>query len=232
MSDEQTDLYLITGTQGALASVVAEHFLTQGARVVGADLGYEHEGLEEQQERFHTVALDATDAGAVGEVVAQVREQLGPIHGLIHCAGGFRWSKLDELADEDLDFLLGANLRSTLLMVREVLGAMKEAGRGRVVLMSSKSTLNPGVGEAAYAATKAGINAIVKAVAAEVADSEITINALLPSVIDTPANREAMPDEDFSTWVKREQVAEIMYALVTELGDPINGALVPVAGRT
>ena len=163
--------------------------------------------------------------------VAEIGDQFGGIDALVNCAGGYRWSQIDEVSDEDLDFLVGANLRSGLLMVREVVAGMKERGFGRIVLMSSKSTLGPGEGEGPYASTKAGLNALTRAVADEVKSHDVTINAVLPSIIDTEQNRQAMPDADYSGWVKREQIAEIIYRLTQPFGDPINGALLPVAGR-
>lgn len=234
MSTPEHRRIIITGTAGALGSVVAARFLEAGCEVIGLDLSYEHEDLaqDDASEQFFTLKLDATDAEAVRTQLNKVRTERGPIDSLVHCAGGFRWSKFEELSDADLDFLLNVNLRSTMLMVRGVVGEMKAEDFGRVVLVSSRSTLNPGVGEGAYAATKAGINAIVKAVAAEVAADNVTINAVLPAIIDTPANREAMPDADFETWVTREQLAEIIFELVHgAMGEAINGALIPVSGK-
>lgn len=236
--EEKSGVVVITGTAGSLGAAVARAFIADsnasGLPVVGVDIGYEHDTLlvEPDGENYCTTRLDVTSSKDVSRVFAQIREAFGPVRKLVHCAGGFRWSKLDEISDEDLDFLLQVNLKSSLLVVREVLGEMKRQEQGHIVLISSRSTLAPGVGEGAYTATKAGLNAIVKSAAAEIAELPCTINAVLPSVLDTPPNRRDMPDADFSTWVKIDDLARIIFGLTTDFGAPINGALIPVAGRT
>lgn len=237
MEDAESSIQtvVVTGAAGALGSTVSERFLAEGCTVVGVDIGLE-QGTElvadAERERLHWTEIDLTDADAVRSGVERINGALGPIDVVVNCAGGFRWTLMGDASDEDIDFLIGANLRSALLMVREVLPGMKEREFGRIVLMSSKSTLNPGKGEAPYAATKAALNALTKSVAAEVTELDVTINAILPSIIDTPNNREEMPHADHDTWVKREQLAEIIFSLTQEFGEPINGALIPVTGRT
>lgn len=234
MSDHTIARVIITGTHGALGGVVAQIFAQKGIEVIGLDVGYDHDTLtaDDDVDGLWTMNADLTDAEAVAHALDAARAR-GEVDGLVHCAGGFRWSRLDDYKDKDIEFLVQVNLVSSIYMVRGVLGAMRERGFGRIVLISSKSTLNPGVGESVYAATKGALNAIVKSVAREVASDDITINAVLPSVIDTPANREEMSDADFETWVKREQLADIIYQLVaTETGAPINGALIPVTNKT
>jgi NAD(P)-dependent dehydrogenase (short-subunit alcohol dehydrogenase family) len=237
MEDAESSIQtvVVTGAAGALGSIVSERFLAEGCTVVGVDIGLEQGDelvADAERERLHWTEIDLTDAEAVRSGVARINDALGPIDAVVNCAGGFRWTLMGDASDEDIDFLIGANLRSALLMVREVLPGMKERKFGRIVLMSSKSTLNPGKGEAPYAATKAALNALTKSVAAEVTELDVTINAILPSIIDTPNNREEMPDADHDTWVKREQLAEIIFSLTQEFGEPINGALIPVTGRT
>jgi NAD(P)-dependent dehydrogenase (short-subunit alcohol dehydrogenase family) len=226
---------VVTGAAGALGGTITERFLKEGCTVVGVDLGLGDGGdvfADKERDQLHWIEIDLSDAQAVREGLAKVAESVGPIDGLVNCAGGFRWTPIGDASDDDLNFLIDANLRSALHVVREVIPGMKERDFGRVILMSSKSTLNPGMGEGPYAATKAALNALTKSVAAEVKELDVTINAILPSIIDTPANREEMPDADHDTWVKREQLAEIIYSLTQSMGEPINGALIPVTGRT
>lgn len=238
MSKEKAGVSIITGTAGALGSAVVKRFIDRRAEgdpvVVGLDIGYKNDVLcvDPDCDDFCTMRLDATRPDEVRRVFGAIREQLGPVRHLIHCAGGFRWSEFDAISDADLDFLLDVNLRSSLLVVREVLGEMKREQRGHIVLVSSRSTLSPGVGEGAYAATKAGINALVSSVSRELASSPCTINAVLPSILDTPANRAEMPDADHDTWVKLDQLAAIIHQFTTPMGAPLNGALLPVSGRT
>jgi len=225
---------VVTGARGAVGSTVARAFVEAGCRVVGADIAVEPAGdvfADEGTDRLYWCHVDATDAESVGRAVDDIEDEAGAIDALVNCAGGYRWSQIEDVDDEDLDFLVGANLRSGLLMVREVVPGMKQRGFGRIVLMSSKSTLDPGEGEGPYASTKAGLNALTQSVAEEVKAADVTINAVLPSIIDTEQNRAAMPDGDFDSWVKRDQIAEIIFRLTQPFGDPINGALIPVAGR-
>ena len=233
MSDSmRIERVVVTGSAGALGQEVASFLQAQGRQVVGLDLGYEHTQLQQEASGLWTCRLDATKAGEVTAVLAKVRQELGELDALVHCTGGFRWAHFEALGPEDIDFLIDVNLRSAALMLHGVLGEMKRANKGRVVLVSSRATLSPGAGEGLYAGTKSALNAIVKSVAAEVASLNVTINAVLPSIIDTPANRKEMPEADFSTWVGREQLAAIIGSLLEPIGAPINGALIPVSGRT
>lgn len=238
--DDKRGVVLITGTAGSLGKAVARRFTQDAASspdalpVVGLDLGYEHEEIlvDAELENFCTRRLDATDPDHVRAVFEEVREAFGPVRAMVHCAGGFRWSHLDTISDADISFLLDVNLRSSFYMVREALADLKREGRGHIVLISSKSTLSPGEGEGVYAATKAGLNAIVQSVAREIASLDCTINAVLPSILDTPPNREEMPDADFDTWVKLDDLAHIIHTFTSPIGAPINGALLPVTART
>ncbi|TXD40705.1 SDR family NAD(P)-dependent oxidoreductase [Lujinxingia vulgaris] len=235
MSEENKRVVVVTGAAGALGDHVVAHFSKRGERVVCWDLhAAGHGKLVEDKERSSVwqQQVNVTDAQAIASAAASVREQLGPIDVLVHCAGGFRWSKIEEIGTDDIDFLVDVNLRSSLYVVREVMGPMKSRGHGRVVLISSRSTLKPGAGEGAYAATKAGLNALVSAVADEVKGVDVTINAVQPSIIDTEANRQDMPDADFDSWVDPAELASIIYGLCPAEEHPINGALLVVAGRT
>lgn len=228
---------LVTGAAGALGSRVCQRFLEAGCSVIGADLAQtvpgDAPGLHQDQEHqnMHWLGVDLREAAAIRDGVEAVEKKLGPIDALVHCAGGFRWALIGEVSDSDIDFLIDANLRSSLLLLRQILPRMKAQNLGRIVLISSKSTLNPRQGEGPYSATKAALNALTQSIADEVAQLDVTINALLPSVIDTPANRAAMPDADFETWVTRDQLAELIFTLTQPVGAAINGALIPVAGR-
>ena len=152
------------------------------------------------------------------------------VDGLVHCAGGFRWAPLEELTDADLDFLLGLNLRSTLMLLRALLPGMKQRNFGRVVLVGAASAQRPGAGVSAYAASKAGVHAVAQAMAAEVRAFDITVNAVLPTTLDTPAARRDMPGADTSDWVTPSQLARLILSLVRD-DNAVSGALVPATGR-
>ena len=222
---------LVTGARGSLGRAVVSRYLDAGCTVIGADLVFEggpERHSDPDQHRLHWVQMDATDPTSVRKVVGEVAERFGAIDGLIHCAGGFRFAHADSIGDSDLEFLLDANLKSSILTVREALRHMKAHNFGRIVLISSATTLHPGAGVSAYAATKAGINALVTAISDEVRSGDININAVLPSVIDTSANRHDMPNADFSKWVAPNALADIVFMLTQPVMAPVRGALIPV----
>jgi NAD(P)-dependent dehydrogenase (short-subunit alcohol dehydrogenase family) len=214
----------VTGAEGALGSAVVERFLQGGCQVIGSY--HSHPGPERAGLRW--LRLDLADAKAVRAAGPELRQ----VDAWIHCAGGFRWAKADEIGDADLEFLIAANLKSALLLTREILPGMKERGFGRIVFVSTRATIQPpGAGMSAYAATKAGLNQLVASLADEVRALDVNVNAVLPTVIDTPANRKDMPQADFSAWVTPAQLSEILFSLTQPWGKPIHGALLPIAGR-
>lgn len=215
---------MVTGAEGALGGAVVARFLQNGCEVLGSY----HRAPGADRPGLKWLKLDLGDAQAVRAAGAELRR----VDAWVHCAGGFRWARADEISDADLDFLISANLKSALLLSREILPGMKEREFGRIVLISSRATVQvPGAGMSAYAATKAGLNQLVLSVAEEVKSFDININALLPSVIDTPANRKDMAGADFASWVTPDQLSEIIFLLTQPWGKPIHGALIPVSGR-
>lgn len=215
---------LITGAQGALGQKVVDRFLAEPAvEVTGT---YWPEPSPNADLRVKWLKVNLGDPGSVAEALRGKG-----FDGLVHCAGGFRFSKLEGFADADFEFLMKSNLFSAFYLVREVLPQMKSQNFGRILFLSSKSTLHPSAGFGLYGASKVGINVLTESLADEVKDFDITVNALLPSIIDTPANRKDMPNSDFSKWVRPEQLAELIFQLFSSLGTPVTGALIPVAGR-
>jgi NAD(P)-dependent dehydrogenase (short-subunit alcohol dehydrogenase family) len=214
---------LITGAQGALGGHVTERFLKEGYDVTGTLLKGEKVRVANQAS---WVEVDLTRSSSVQSALD------GKTYStLVHCAGGFRFATVADTTDEDLDFLINTNLRSTFYLLRSLLPGMKKNNFGRIVLISARATLQPAAGLAAYEASKAGLNMIVASLTEELKDFDITVNAVLPSIIDTPANRSSMPKADFSKWVRPEQLAEIIFSLTQGLGAPIRGGLIPVYGN-
>ena len=229
------EIVVVTGARGALGQTVVEMFLQWGARVVGVDIAAPGPGSlveDEQQMRLRWLKVDVTDAVAVEGAITTVENEVGPIQTVIHCAGGFRWSPIDKISAEDIDFLVDVNLKSSLYLARSVMKRFKPREAGRLIFVSSRSTEAPGAGEGAYVATKAGLNALTRALAAEVKDLPITVNAVQPSIIDTPANRAEMPDAEHEKWVPRTDLARILGFLTSEEGQSISGARLVVSGRT
>lgn len=213
---------LVTGAEGALGAVVARRFLKSGCEV----LATYHQSHSQEKSGLQWTQVDVADPVSIKKAIFGKK-----IDALIHCAGGFRFSNVDEFKDGDLDFLINANLKSAFYLVREILPGMKQRNFGRIVFVSAKMTLNPIGGMGLYSASKAGLNMLTASLAEEVKAYDITVNSVLPSLIDTPANRKEMPKADFSKWVSPESLAEIIFALTQSVGAPVHGALIPVTGR-
>jgi len=150
---------------------------------------------------------------------------------LLNVDGGWSGGKpVGETSVEDWDRLVALNLRSAFLLSRAVLPGMLEAGWGRVVHISSKTAVEPRAKQASYAVSKMGLVTLTEVIAAEVKGSGVTANVILPSIIDTPANRESMPKADPAKWVKPEHIAATMRFLCSEEAASINGAHIPIYG--
>jgi NAD(P)-dependent dehydrogenase (short-subunit alcohol dehydrogenase family) len=216
---------LITGAQGALGIQVVKRFLAAGCRVTGIDRIPPKKLDLPNTENLSWIEMDITNPS---EVRAKVPTD---IDAMIHCAGGFRWVPTDSFQDEDLDFLLNTNLKSSFLLARQVLPGMKKRNFGRIVFIGAKATLQPSAGMGLYTASKAGLNMLTGALADEVREFDINVNTVMPSIIDTAANRADMPQADFSKWVSPVELAEIIFSLTQPLTKTMNGALIPVAGR-
>jgi NAD(P)-dependent dehydrogenase (short-subunit alcohol dehydrogenase family) len=175
--------------------------------------------------------LDVTDAEAVGGLAAELEGE-GGVWALVHLVGGYRDG--DPVASLDLDAWdrqMALNLRSAAVALRGFLPGMVRAGGGRAVAVSSRAALRPFAGASAYAASKAGLIALVAAASEEVKHDGVTVNCILPSVIDTPANRAAMPDADPTPWVAPEAIGRVVRFLVSEEASAVTGAAIPVYGR-
>jgi NAD(P)-dependent dehydrogenase (short-subunit alcohol dehydrogenase family) len=172
---------------------------------------------------------DVTDAVSVAELVGEVTAHLRRIDVLLHLAGGWRGGQtVAETALDELDFLLSLNLKSTFLACRAVLPHMMAQGWGRIVAVGARSAVQPQRRSGAYAASKAGLIALIEAIAAEVKGSGVTANVVLPSTIDTPANRQSMPKADFTKWVPPHDIAAAMLYLCSDEAASISGACLPL----
>ena len=203
---------------------MVEAFLATGATVYGADRAWKNQ--PHTNPLFHPVEanlLESAECDRVAKLAA-------PVDGLLHLIGGFGGGRpVWETPDETWDQMLGLNLRSAWSIFRAVLPGMVSAGKGRIVAVGSRAALEPMANFAAYSVSKAALVALVKTVALEVKDSGVTANVILPSVIDTPANRAAMPAADPSKWVTPESIAALLVSLVS--ANDINGAAIPIYGR-
>ena len=150
---------------------------------------------------------------------------------LVNVAGGFRWEKLEDGEIETWDSMYSMNLRSAVVSCKCALPAMLERGGGRIINIGAGAAARASLGMGAYTASKAGVQRLTEALAEEVKDRNITVNAILPGTIDTPRNRLDMPDADFSRWVSPQAIAKVLLFLASEDAAAINGAAIPVFGR-
>lgn len=225
---------VVTGT-GALGQVVTARLLGAGATVwVPYRKSPELEALRArlgaaEAAGLHAAAVaDAADEGAFGAFVRGVLAADGRVDILVTCVGGFAAGDLASTSLAEWNRILALNLTSAMVACRAVLPPMTAAGYGRIVTVASRAVVPPPGGFIAYTVAKAGVITLTHALAREVKRHGITVNAVLPSTMDTPANRRAMADADRSTWVTTDAVAEVIAYLASERAAAVSGATVPV----
>jgi NAD(P)-dependent dehydrogenase (short-subunit alcohol dehydrogenase family) len=227
---------LITGAAGNLGQATAVAFRRAGVHTVLVDhargrLEKLFPDLVGSVDHLFVGGVDLTDTAAVEELTATVMDHFERIDALVNTVGTYRGGK--PVHEESLDtweLLFDANVRTALLTVKAVVPVMLQQGSGRIVNVGSRSALRGGARTAAYSASKSAVVRLTESLAAELEVSGIRVNCVLPSTIDTPQNREAMPDADFSTWVTPEAIAEVIVFLASDAARGITGAAVPVYG--
>ena len=215
---------LITGAGGGLGGAVCAAFVESGAKVIGVDRS------PHQSKSYVTMVADVMTGEGCEQMVKQALEH-GPIDAVVHLVGGFSSGTIAETSDKVWDMMMSVNLRTAFNVMRASLPSMIAAKRGRIVAVGSRAAVNASPGISAYAVSKAALVALVKNAAAEVTDSGITVNAVLPSTIDTPANRKAMATADFSKWVAPESIAQLIVWVCSDAAANVNGAAIPIYGR-
>jgi len=219
----------VTGGTGGLGAAVTGAFLEDGWRVV-VPWVVEHE-LErvERHERLELVRADLFDPAAVRALV----DTAGPaVRALVNLVGGYAAGGLvHETPVEDFEQMLALNLRPTYLVTQATLPHLVAGGGGAVVCVGARAALAPFAGAAGYVTAKAAVIAFAQAVAVEYKHDGVRCNAVLPSVIDTPANRVAQPDADYSRWVTPAEIATVIRFLASDASAPTSGAAIPVYGR-
>jgi NAD(P)-dependent dehydrogenase (short-subunit alcohol dehydrogenase family) len=225
---------LVTGGTGALGQAVTLRLLAEGATVgVPWIVEREHEALLAMlkpgvRDRLSTARADVTDPQALGAVVESLRRRQGRLDILVALVGGFAPGSLLETDRAAWDRMLQLNLTSAFTAARAVAPPMVAAGHGRIVTVGSRAVMPPAGGFIAYTVAKAGVIALTQALAQELRGSGVTANCVLPSTMDTPANRAAMPDSDRKGWVSVESVADAIAFLVRDDARHVTGALLTV----
>lgn len=221
---------LITGAHGGLGGSVTQIFLDAGLSVAG--LARNIRSSNNTNPGFLGISADLLDIASTTAAVGTVLARHGKIDVLVHLVGGFAGgTPITETDDVTLERMLSLNLRSAFNIARAVVPPMRRAGYGRIIAVGSRTAVEPQPLTGAYGASKAALASLVRTLAMENMSAGITVNIVLPSTIDTPANRVAMPDADPSGWVHPDQVAKLILWLASDDASQISGAEIPIYGR-
>lgn len=215
---------LITGGRGGLGRAVVPLFVQAGAQVVLAD----RHGDAEPTPGTISVRADVTDEGEVRRMVDEALRRAGRMDVLVNLVGGFATGRLAETDLATWQRMATVNLTPAFLLSRAVLPSMLERRAGRILHVAARAAVEPFPGAAAYIVAKAGLVALIRTLALELAGSGVTVNGVLPGTMDTPANRRSMPGADPGRWVTPEAVAQALRFLASDEAGSINGALLPV----
>ena len=233
----QEQVALVLGGTGGLGAAVSRAFLQQGAKVIVSYRAQsEYDELAAAQGAVAGASLsgshtDVTDEAQMQRLAASIVAQHGRIDALINAVGGYSGgTKLWQSDSATLERMLSLNLRSAFSAVRAVMPIMLTQGYGSVVNVAAKAALEPPGGAGAYAASKAAAVALMQSLAVDVSHTGVRVNSVIPSIIDTAANRRAMPNADFSSWPKAEDIARVIVFLCSPDAKVINGAAIPVYG--
>lgn len=222
----------VTGGFGQLGVAVVRGTIAAGASVAALDRAPAPADAALLNGALTLGGLDLAEPDVAARALDQVAQQFGGLDGLINIAGTFRWEELAGGSIDTWDFLYRANLRSAVSTSRAALPHFFKRGGGRIVnIGAGAAAARAAAGMGAYTASKAGVAKLTEALAAEVKDRNITVNAILPSTIDTPANRADMPKADFSRWVAPQSIADAIVFLLSDGAKDITGALIPISGR-
>lgn len=224
----------VTGAHGALGSVVAKAAAEQGARVALIDHGrHPPPGLVEAcgAETLALGGVDLTDAAAAGAAIDAVADRFGGLDVLINIAGGFKWEPVTGGDPDSWAAMFRINVLTAANASRAAIPHLKRSAAGRIVNTGANGAVKAGLGMGPYAAAKAGVHKLTESLAEELKGDGVTVNAVLPSIIDTMTNRLDMPDADFSTWVSPAELAAVILFLASESASAVTGALIPVTGR-
>jgi NAD(P)-dependent dehydrogenase (short-subunit alcohol dehydrogenase family) len=218
----------ITGAAGNVGLAMVREAAGAGARVAAVDRA----ALTAASVPAGVLPLggiDLTQTAATATALAQVAQQLGGLDGLVNVAGSFRWELLSTGSIDTWDLLYSINLRTAVIATQAALPYLSRPG-GRIVNVGAMAANRAGTGMGAYTAAKAGVAKLTEALAEELKEHRITVNAVLPSIVDTPQNRADMADADFNRWVKPEALAQVIAFLLSDAAAAVTGALIPVAG--
>ncbi|MGB8154630.1 MAG: SDR family NAD(P)-dependent oxidoreductase [Nitrososphaeraceae archaeon] len=234
MYDFSDKVVLITGGTGALGKTLTQRFISSGATTIVTYLKDENIETNKGQNAINAqfIKADVTREEQVVRLISAIVERFGHIDILVNSVGGYLGGKsVTELEEHEWDLMMNLNLKSAFLISKHVIPVMKSSGPGgKIVHISSKTGLKSEGHDSAYAASKSGLIRLVESISQETKELGINVNCILPSVIDTEANRRAMPKADFSKWVKTDDITNVVFFLCSQEAKVITGAAIPTYG--
>jgi NAD(P)-dependent dehydrogenase (short-subunit alcohol dehydrogenase family) len=238
MADFSDRVVVVTGASGNLGAAVVQAFYTAGAKLVLVDrqigrLQTIFPMLDAAPDRFLAVSADLTEPDSVRSMALAAVEHFGQIDVLANTVGGYRGgTPLHETPLEAWDFMLNLNVRTALIVSQVIIPHMLERGSGKIVHVAARAGMSGSAKMAVYSAAKSALIRLVESMGAELKHKGINVNCVLPGTIDTPQNREERPDSDYSRWVTPEAIADVIIFLASDAARAINGAAIPVYGRS
>lgn len=221
----------VTGGFGSLGASVGRTLLAAGAKVALLDRADASTAPLDIANALALSSVDLGSSGAANAAISEVVKRFGRLDALVNVAGGFRWEKVEGGSIDTWDLLYQMNVRTAANVSQAALVHLLTSRDGRIVNIGALAATKAGVGMGAYSAAKAGVAKLTETLAEELKDRGVTVNAILPSIIDTPSNRADMPDADYSRWVQPAQIADLIVFLLSDRARAITGALIPISGR-
>jgi len=228
---------IITGGTGGLGKSVLTVFLREGANVLSTyrkeeELAETKELIDQYREKALFVKADVTDADEIENVVSKAVEKFSRVDVLVNIVGGFAQKSFEETDEGMWDKMMTLNAKSAFLCSKAVIPHMVQNSYGRILNIGSRPALKGSGKVSAYGASKAAVVNLTESLADECKKHNINVNAVIPGTIDTAANRESMPDADYAKWVDPEDIARVIAFLCSEDARSVNGAIVPVYGKS
>ena len=234
MYDFSNKVVLITGGTGALGKSLTQRFISSGATTIATYLRDENIEADKGKNPINAqfIKADVTQEEQVVRLISTIVERFGHIDILVNSVGGYLGGKsVTELKEHEWDLMMTLNLKSAFLISKHVIPVMKSSGPGgKIVHISSKTGLKSEGRDSPYAASKSGLIRLVESISQETKELGINVNCILPSVIDTEANRRAMPKADFRKWVKTDDLTNVVFFLCSQEAKVITGAAIPTYG--
>jgi NAD(P)-dependent dehydrogenase (short-subunit alcohol dehydrogenase family) len=233
----QNKVTIITGAVGNLGTATARHLQQAGAKTVLVDRSPDRvreafKDIADSPDHLLAGGIDLSDVASLDKLIEQTLAKFGRVDALVNNVGGYRGGKPVQEADlADWDFLFNINVRTTLLCCRAVIPQMLRQSRGTVINVASRDGLSGSAGYAAYSASKSAVLRLTESLANELKMSNINVNCIMPGTIDTPQNRAAVPNGDFSKWIEPAAIADVILLLASDASRAINGAALPAYGK-